>query len=56
MATRRSDHAQPADAIAMLKADHQKVRDLFMQYETTTNPEAKWTIVEDVCVELEIHA
>jgi len=56
MAPRRRDHAQPADALAMLKADHQKVRELFTHYEATPHPEAKWTIVEDVCGELEIHA
>ena len=33
MPTRRNNQEQPADAIAMLKADHQRVRDLFAQYE-----------------------
>ena len=56
MPSRRNDHAQPADAIAMLKADHQRVRDLFAQYETTSNPEAKRTLAEQVFVELETHA
>jgi len=32
MPSRQNDHEQPADAIAMLKADHQRVRDLFAQY------------------------
>jgi hemerythrin superfamily protein len=56
MATRRNDDAQPADALEMLKADHQRVRDSFAQYEATTNPEAKWTIAEEVLGELEVHA
>jgi hemerythrin-like domain-containing protein len=47
---------QPKDAIAMLKADHQKVRDLFQQYEATSDAEARWTIAEEVFIELETHA
>jgi hypothetical protein len=44
------------DAIAMLKEDHQRVKDLFAQYEGTSNAEAKWTLAEEVFVELETHA
>jgi hemerythrin-like domain-containing protein len=44
------------DAIAMLKEDHQRVKDLFVQYEGTSNAEAKWTLAEEVFVELETHA
>jgi hemerythrin-like domain-containing protein len=47
---------QPVDAIAMLKEDHQRVKDLFAQYEGTSNAEAKWTVAEEVFVELETHA
>ena len=39
MPTRRTNQAQPKDAIAMLKADHQRVKDLFAQYEATSNVE-----------------
>jgi len=46
---------QPKDAVAMLKADHQRVRDLFQQYEATSNVEAQWTIAEEVFTELETH-
>ena len=56
MATRRHDYAQPADAIAMLKADHQRIRELVAHYEATTNPETQWTIAEDVLGELDVHA
>jgi hemerythrin-like domain-containing protein len=56
MPSRQNDHAQPADAIAMLKADHQRVRDLFAQYEATSNPETKRTLAEQVFTELETHA
>jgi hemerythrin-like domain-containing protein len=56
MAQRNKKIGQPKDAIAMLKADHQKVRELFQRYETASDIEAKWTIAEEVFVELETHA
>lgn len=56
MPSRRNDQDQPADAIAMLKADHQRVKDLFTQYEATTNPTTKRTLAAQVFVELETHA
>jgi len=56
MPSRQNDHAQPADAIAMLKADHQRVKDLFAQYEAADNVETKRTLAEQVFVELETHA
>ena len=40
----------------MLKEDHQRVKDLFAHYEGTSNAEAKWTVAEEVFVELETHA
>ena len=46
MPSRQNDHAQPADAIALLKADHQRVKDLFTQYEATDNVETKRTLAE----------
>ena len=56
MSTRRNNQEQPADAIAMLKADHQRVRELFAQYEAAENVESKRTLAEHVFVELETHA
>jgi hemerythrin-like domain-containing protein len=66
MPSRRNDQEQPVDeqlvdeqsidAIAMLKEDHQRVKDLFGQYEGTSNAEAKWTLAEEIFVELETHA
>jgi len=56
MPSRQNDHAQPSDAIAMLKADHQRVRDLFSQYEATSNQATKRTLAEQVFMELETHA
>jgi hemerythrin-like domain-containing protein len=55
MPSRQNDHAQPADAIAMLKADHQRVKDLFAQYEAADNVATKRTLAEQVFVELETH-
>jgi iron-sulfur cluster repair protein YtfE (RIC family) len=40
----------------MLKADHQRVRDLFAQYEAADNRETKRTLAEQVFTELEMHA
>ena len=56
MPTRRNNQQQPADAFVMLKADHQRVRDLFAQYEAAENVESKRTLAEHVFVELETHA
>jgi hemerythrin-like domain-containing protein len=55
-AKRHNEMDQPADAIAMLKADHQKVRNLFQEYEAASDPRAKREIAEEACVELEMHA
>ena len=56
MPSRQNDQAQPADAIALLKADHQRVKDLFAQYEAAENVETKRTLAEEVFRELETHA
>ena len=56
MSSRQNDHEQPADAIAMLKADHQRVKNLFVQYEAAENVETKRTLAEQAFVELETHA
>jgi hemerythrin-like domain-containing protein len=56
MPTRQNDQEHPADAIAMLKADHQRVKDLFAQYEVTSNAATKRTLAEQVFRELDTHA
>jgi hemerythrin superfamily protein len=56
MPSRQNAHAQPADAMAMLKADHQRVKDLFAHYEATSNLDTKRTLVAQVFVELKTHA
>lgn len=44
------------DAIAMLKADHRKVEELFEQFEKATTSERKRKLAEQVCLELKVHA
>ena len=56
MATRRHDTGQPEDAFDMLRADHQKVRDLFQNYEEARDQETKRKIANQVFVELATHA
>jgi hemerythrin superfamily protein len=56
MATRRHDTGQPEDAIEMIIADHQKVRELFQDYEEAQDQKAKRKIAQQVFVELETHA
>ena len=43
------------DAIALLKADHRKVEDLFETYESASEGK-KQAIAEQICTELKIHA
>ena len=43
------------DAIAVLKADHRKVEDLFDQFEKTSSKSAKQKIARQICTELKIH-
>jgi len=56
MPTRQNNQEQPGDAIAMLKADHQRVRDLFSQYEAISHHATKRTLAAQVFMELETHA
>jgi hemerythrin-like domain-containing protein len=61
MPTRRHDpkppaEDQPGDAIAILKEDHQRVRDLFQEYAVACDPRAQRVIAEEACTEIEIHA
>lgn len=46
---------QFTDAIAMLKADHRKVEDLFEQFEKARDTARKQTIATQICNELKIH-
>ena len=46
---------QFTDAIALLKADHRKVEDLFEQFEKAGSPARKKTLARKICLELKIH-
>jgi hypothetical protein len=43
------------DAIALLKADHRKVEDLFEQFDKASGSATKAKIAQQICVELKIH-
>ncbi|MDB5456903.1 MAG: hemerythrin [Caulobacter sp.] len=43
------------DAIALLKADHRKVEELFAQYEAATGDSRKQRLAEQICLELTVH-
>jgi hemerythrin superfamily protein len=54
--TDRNDEPQyPIDAIALLKTDHRKVKNLFARYESAGNFRTKHLIAEQVFTELELH-
>lgn len=44
------------DAIALLRADHKHVSELFAQYEKTRAVGKKKMLVADICTELSVHA
>ena len=55
--TERNDASQePSDALALLKADHRLVNDLFTQYESAGDGSTKQMIAEQVFTALEVHA
>jgi hemerythrin superfamily protein len=43
------------DAIALLKADHRKVEDLFAEFEAAKGASKKQALVEKICTELSAH-
>lgn len=47
--------AEPPDAIAMLKADHQAVRLLFADYDATESAPRKRALVAEICAALTVH-
>lgn len=48
--------AKPQDAIALLKADHRAVEELFEQFEKASGIERKQKLAEEICLELSVHA
>jgi hypothetical protein len=45
-----------ADAVAMLKADHRKVEDLFARFEKAKDSASKAKLAKEICTELTVHA
>lgn len=52
----RAPAAKPKDAIALLRADHKLVNELFEQYENTRSVAKKKQLVAQICSELTVHA
>jgi hemerythrin superfamily protein len=48
--------AQSTDALALLKADHDLVEDLFGKFEKARTDEQKDALADQICMELTIHA
>src|SRR5215475_13189178 len=46
---------QKMDAVALLKADHRKVEDLFGKFEKAHDKDRKHALVKEICTELCIH-
>ena len=44
------------DAVALLKADHREVEELFAKYEKASGDGAKQKLAEKICMELTVHA
>jgi hemerythrin superfamily protein len=53
---KRSASSAPRDAIALLRADHQTVQELFDRYEKTRSADRKGPLAEQICNELTVHA
>lgn len=43
------------DAVALLKADHRKVEELFEKFESTKGGSARKKLVQQICTELAVH-
>jgi hemerythrin-like domain-containing protein len=56
MAPRNATRSRPKNAIAMLRADHQQVRQLFRAYRTTTEQATQWEMALHIFDELAVHA
>lgn len=52
----KSAAAKTQDAVAMLKADHRKVEELFEQFESARGGARKESLVKKICAELSVHA
>lgn len=55
-AKKTSAAVRAQDAIAILRADHKRVSELFDAFEKTRSEAKKYKIVSEVCAELTVHA
>lgn len=55
-ASSRKTTTKPKDAIALLKADHKAVSELFDAYEKTRSASKKKSLVAEICSALSVHA
>ncbi len=51
----KSPAMETMDAIALLKADHRAVEDLFEKYEASKSAAQKAKLAEQICLELSVH-
>jgi hypothetical protein len=47
---------QKMDAVALLKADHRKVEELFAKFKDEKSAKARKTLATEICTELSVHA
>jgi hypothetical protein len=52
----KSAKTEKPDAIALLKADHRKVEELFEKFQKARSDDVKKSLVAQICMELSIHA
>jgi hemerythrin superfamily protein len=48
--------AEKQDAVALLKADHRTVEELFEKHKKATGTERKQSIAEEICLDFSVHA
>ena len=56
MTTSAKKPVKPKEAVALLRADHKAVSELFATYEKTRSPAKKMQLVSKICTELSVHA
>jgi len=54
--TKKSSKPDSQNAITLLRADHQKVTDLFEKFEKSRATAKKKVIAQEICTELTVHA
>ena len=55
IATRSTRRSRTQDAIALLKSDHQEVKQLFTRFQRASGSSEKERLAEKICTELKLH-